>query len=218
MKTDTAHFTWNDRWASEAGRADWLKPDADVVELAAQLLSDGGTTRVLDMGCGVGRHALHLASLGFETHAVDMAEAGTAELARKAHEAGLDIATEIAPMTQLPYPDGYFDYVLAFNVIYHGDGKIVRGAVSEIARVLRPGGIYQGTMLTKRNVNFGRGTEIAPDTFVVESDDDKDHPHFYCNGAELLALFDGFEVMSLTSRTHQKPGSWHWHLVMQKNG
>lgn len=216
MKTDTAHLVWNTRWATEDGRADWLKPDQDVVDLSAELLSAGNITRALDLGCGVGRHALHFARLGFETSAIDMAEAGLSEVRASAADAGFKIETAVAPMTSLPFPDGHFDYVLAFNVIYHGDGLIVRQAISEIRRVLRPGGMYQGTMLSKRNVNFGKGTEIAPSTFVVDDHDDKDHPHFYCNAAELAALFDGFELTSLKDKQHSRPGTWHWHMSAER--
>lgn len=216
MKTDTAYECWNARWATAEGRADWLRPDDDVIELADELLAAGQTRRVLDLGCGVGRHALHFARLGFETHTVDMAEVGLSELRASAADAGLKIETALAPMTALPFPDAHFDYVLSFNVIYHGDGPIVRKAISEIARVLKPGGIYQGTMLSKRHVSCGKGTEIAPDTFVVDNDDDKDHPHFYCNARELVALFEGFELRSLKDKQHSKPGTWHWHMSAER--
>lgn len=140
MKTDTAYEAWNSRWATEDGRADWLTPDRDVVELSEALLAAGKLGRALDLGCGVGRHAMHFARLGFETYAVDMAEAGVSELRAAAADAGLKVVTDTAPMTALPFPDNHFDYVLSFNVIYHGDEPIVRQAISEIRRVLKPGG------------------------------------------------------------------------------
>lgn len=213
-RTDTAHFAWDKRWQTEEGRADWLKPADDVAMLIASLQQQG-TVKALDLGCGVGRHALAFARAGFETHAVDLSEAGLKELEKSAKAGGVEIAAQLAPMTELPFEDNTFDYVLSFNVIYHGSPDIVRKAISEIARVLKPGGVYQGTMLSKRNGNFGLGTEVAPDTFVREGDDDKDHPHFYCNAAELVALFDGFELRSLDDKLHSKPGSWHWHLVAE---
>lgn len=213
-RTDTAHFAWDKRWQTEEGRADWLKPAEDVAMLISSLQQDG-PVKALDLGCGVGRHALAFARAGFETHAVDLSEAGLQELEKSAKAGGVEVTAQLAPMTELPFEDNTFDYVLSFNVIYHGDPDIVKKAISEIARVLKPGGVYQGTMLSKRNGNFGLGTEVAPDTYVREGDDDKDHPHFYCNAAELVALFDGFELRSLEDKLHSKPGSWHWHLVAE---
>jgi hypothetical protein len=48
--------------------------------------------------------------------------------------------------------------------------------IAEIWRVLKPGRLYQGTMLSKRDAQFGRGRPVAPDTFIRGSDP-KAHPH-----------------------------------------
>lgn len=218
MKTDTANLAWNDRWSTPHGRAEWLTPEPDVAAFAAQLAT-GTAKRVLDLGCGVGRHALAYARLGLEVTAVDMAESGISELRRSATAENLEITTMIAAMTELPFADHTFDHVLSFNVIYHGDPLIVGAAVREIARVLKPGGTYQGTMLSKRNAKYGKGEEIAPNTFVEDAvdpeDSDKIHPHYYCNAAELVELFSDFELLSLIDREHVKPGSWHWHMLAE---
>ena len=93
---------------------------------------------------------------------------------------------------------------------------MVAQAISEIRRVLKPGGLFQGTMLSKRNIHYGKGVEVAPDTFVDESGGtDKDHPHFYCNAAELVALFEGFELMALSDQAHRHGDHWHWHLTAE---
>jgi SAM-dependent methyltransferase len=221
MKTDTAHRAWDVKWATEEGRADWIAAEPDVMQTATELSTRLGSVRALDLGCGVGRHALLFARLGFEVSAVDLAEAGLAEVRRNAGAEGLEIDARVAPMTELPFADGEFDYVLSFNVLYHGDPEIVRAAIAEIRRVLRRGGVFQGTMLSKRNAGFGLGTEVAPDTFVRDAGDDMDdsdkvHPHFYCDAAGLVALYDGFELLSLRDEPHKKPGSWHWHLVAER--
>lgn len=221
MKTDTAHRAWDVRWSTAEGRADWIAAEPDVIETATDLSGRVGPVRALDLGCGVGRHALLFARLGFDVSAVDLAEAGLAELRKAAVGEGLDIEAMAAPMTELPFDNGAFDYVLSFNVLYHGDPAIVRTAVAEIQRVLKPGGIFQGTMLSKRNAGYGLGSEVAPDTFVrdpaEEMDDaDKVHPHFYCDAAGLVALYDGFELLSLRDQLHKSPGSWHWHMVAER--
>jgi SAM-dependent methyltransferase len=213
--TATAHEDWDKRWRDDDGRADWLTPEADVAA-AIDLLRRRGARAVLDLGCGVGRHALALAEAGFAVEAIDGSDGGVEYLADAAHARGLDVRARTALMTDLPFDDGRFDYVLAWNVIYHGDGAIVDRCIAEIRRVLRPGGLYQGTMLSKRNGNFGAGREVAPDTFVIDGIDDKSHPHFYCDAAGIVARFHGFALLSLADRPHARPGSWHWHLLAER--
>lgn len=215
-RTDTAHASWDERWRTSEGRAHWLEPEPDVVEWAGIARARGGL-RALDIGSGVGRHSLVLARLGFETHAIDGSEAGIAHLCGEAAARGLSVSTRTGLMTELPYADHSFDYVLAFNVIYHGDREVVERAIAEIHRVLKPGGIYQGTMLSKRDTTRLKGREIAPGTFVADDNsDDKSHPHFYCDAAGLVQLFAGFELLSLLDKVHARPHSWHWHLVAER--
>lgn len=208
----TAVGAWDRRWSLAEGREGWLEPEPTVVATVVAR-RNRGEVAALDIGCGVGRHALALAQLGCRVTAIDGSAAGLGFARNAAAASGLDIDFREGSMLDLPVVDGSQDYVLAWNVIYHGDAEVVRQCIAEIRRVLKPGGIYQGTMLSKRNQRFGRGQEVARDTFVIPEESDKAHPHYYCNAAELVALFDGFELQSLIDQEHSQPGSWHWHLV-----
>ena len=215
LATATAHQAWDARWRDAASREEWLTVEPDVAEIVP-LLKGRGASRTLDLGCGVGRHVRLFAKEGFASHGLDGSESGIAFTREAAAAEGLTVDLRVGEMTALPYEDDFFDYVLSFNVIYHGDRSVVAQAIAEIRRVLKPGGLFQGTMLSKRNGLYGKGTEVAPNTFVDDSGvDDKDHPHFYCNAAELVALFEGFELMSLFDRTHRHAEHWHWHLTAE---
>ena len=215
--TETAHQAWQQNWASEAGRARWQEPENDVIKVVAGL-SAGSDLPVLDLGCGVGRHALYLAQQGFRVSACDGSRQGIAITAREAKQRSLSVDLSEARMTELPYGTAQFAYVLAWNVIYHGDPRVVRQTIAEIHRVLRPGGIYQGTMISKRNESYNKGRLIAPNTFICDEggiDGDKTHAHFYCDAAEIEDLFQGFELLSLVDREQRGPGSEHWHIVAE---
>jgi tellurite methyltransferase len=217
--TATAHQVWQERWASAAGRADWVEPDPDVISVATGLRGQERPV-ALDLGCGVGRHALYLAAQGFVVSAYDASDRGIDVTRTEAARRGLSIALAVGPMTDLPYATGQFDYVLAWNVIYHGDADVVRQCLAEIRRVLRPGGLYQSTMLSKRHTRYGQGREIAPNTFVIDEggdNSDKAHPHFYCNAAEIVDLFRGFDLVSLIDREQGGPGTQHWHIVAERS-
>lgn len=209
----TAHKSWDERWKSGEGRDEWLNPDPIVLQWA-KARREAGASTALDLGCGIGRHSLALARLGYVTTAFDASLAGLDYARQAAEEDGLAIIFERGEMTTLPFPDASFDFVLALNVIYHGDADVVRQTLAEIRRVLKPDGVYQGTMLSKRNARYGEGQEVAPSTFVKPgAGGDNDHPHFYCNAAELVGLFDGFEVLALEDHEQKGAGTWHWYVV-----
>ena len=71
----TAVDAWDERWATPEGRDDWLMPHPTVAELIP-VLKARGVQRVLDLGCGVGRHTLLFAEHGFAVEAIDGAAAG----------------------------------------------------------------------------------------------------------------------------------------------
>jgi tellurite methyltransferase len=214
---DTAHERWNRWWDDAKHRARWNEPEPAVIELIP-VLRGRSATRVLDIGTGIGRHALALARAGFEVVAVDASPIGVDRLIRAARAEGLDIDTQVASFAALPLPDAAVDHVLAWTVLYHGDGDIVRAAFGECRRVLRSDGSCQLTMLSKRHRSFGVGREVRPDTFMYErSMGDKDHPHFYVDAPGLTAMLAdvGFDVVSLIDVDQQPPDGFHWVVTAE---
>ena len=184
--------------------------------LLGQRLRERRGTRVFDLGCGIGRHAHYLASVGFECAGVDASQAGLQFARERARSAGLQIEYRDGTFYDLPYPAQTFDAVIAWNVLYHGSGELARKAFAEIERVLRPGGLLVASMLSTRNAQYARGREVAPDTFVVDGDPgDKGHPHLYCNTRTLLALVSAFDILDLRDR-EQGAGAFHWEFTLER--
>jgi 2-polyprenyl-3-methyl-5-hydroxy-6-metoxy-1,4-benzoquinol methylase len=217
MTTDTAHHYWNAEWQRADATSPWATAEPWVIEHGRTLAPD---SRILDLGAGIGRHALALAAMGHRVAALDAAEAAVAATAAAATAQGLNVAIRQAPMTDLPFEDGQFDHVLSWNVIYHGDESVVRRTLAEIARVTRPGGSFMATMLSARRLPVEQarapGREISRNTWVFDGPGDKVHPHYFCNAADLIALMPEFEVVTLFDRPHDKPGSWHWHFLAER--
>lgn len=213
----TAVEAWDKRWATVEGRADWLNPDPDVIALLPELKARGAR-KVLDLGCGVGRHALFLAEHGLAVEATDGSAAGLSVIRETAQARGVSLGLHQGTADTLPFENNSFDFVLSWNVIYHGTLGDVGCRLAEIWRVLKPGALYQGTMLPTRNINYGRGRLVSPGTFVVDEAEERGHPHFYCNASTLVALFAGFELFSLKQQQQRKPGSWHWHVIAERKG
>ena len=102
--------------------------------------------RVLDMGCGAGRHAFEMYKRGADVIAFDQDADDLATVRewftamRDAGEvpAGAEADVKEGDALQLPFADAEFDRVVAAEVLEHIPGDIQ--AIHELARVLRPGG------------------------------------------------------------------------------
>ena len=69
-----------DRIFKEKGKV-WVKPQEDIPKLSRKWKKEG-MKRILDLGCGTGRHLVYLAKKGFEAYGIDIAEEGI-KIARK---------------------------------------------------------------------------------------------------------------------------------------
>jgi 2-polyprenyl-6-hydroxyphenyl methylase/3-demethylubiquinone-9 3-methyltransferase len=96
--------------------------------------------RALDVGCGGGYLTQELAGRGFKTTGIDPASASLARAASHSSQAGLAIDYRVARAESLPFPDGTFDLVTCCDVLEHVDD--LERVVAEIARVLKPGGVF----------------------------------------------------------------------------
>jgi SAM-dependent methyltransferase len=112
----------------------------------------GPGDRVLDMGCGGGRHAFALYRRGADVTALDMDAAELQDVAgmftamQEAGEApqGARACAVRGTAYGLPFPDDTFDRIVAAEVLEHlpDDAR----AMHELFRVLRPGGLIAVTV------------------------------------------------------------------------
>ena len=135
MSASTA-ATEGPEWGARAEAwAEHWGPFAEAARRAvAAELGLGAGMRVLDIGCGSGEFVALAAELGADTSGIDAAEGMLAVARRRAPAADL----RAGPMESLPWPDGTFDAVTAFNALQFAAD--FRTALAEAARVTRPGG------------------------------------------------------------------------------
>jgi SAM-dependent methyltransferase len=113
---------------------------ADARALDDRFLVPG---RLVDLGCGAGRHAIRFARRGFAVVAVDLSRPMLEMVGVKAQDAGVRLLRVEANLCRLGcFPDRVFDYALSmFSTLGMIRGRTARRrALAEACRILRPGG------------------------------------------------------------------------------
>lgn len=105
--------------------------------LVRHALSDVRNQKVLDLGCGTGRHAMWLAQAGAQVTAVDFSAGMLEEARRKSHGFTIQFIEHDLHQT-LPLPDQTFDTIVSGLVLEHLAN--LEQCFCEINRVLIPGG------------------------------------------------------------------------------
>jgi ubiquinone/menaquinone biosynthesis C-methylase UbiE len=139
----------------EKWHSDYLNPDLDRFYDTAfadilRILKPQPGSKILDAGCGYGYHTVRLARGLSAITAVDFSGVALEAARRTFAIAGISdqINLEQADLTALPFAEATFDFVVSWGVIMHVPD--MERALSELARVLKPGGIL---VLCENNVH-----------------------------------------------------------------
>lgn len=170
--------------------------------------------KVLDLGCGAGRHALFLASEGYEAHACDISTTGLRELEAMASARGVSVATRHMSADDLSgYEDASFDAVISFSVLYYLSFDRAQAAVREIRRVLKPGGKLCCVLRTDADSRRDGAEPVGPCTWKLgtlapgaPSDGESGMEMLFFSHDEVVALFAGFTDLCVDRMTYQHQG------------
>ncbi len=172
---------------------------SDVIALVqgtARKLKAEGAKKILDLGCGTGRHTVFLASNGFDVYGIDISESALGITRKNLEKMGLKAKLSKGDVSSLGFDDEYFDAVISTYVIHHAKLEVIRKVISEVARVLKAGGVFSFIVLSDEDGWYGRGEEIEPKTFIRNGDPTEgDVPHHYFSESGLRKELKSFEIL-----------------------
>lgn len=171
----------------------WFSPSEDSVYLAKKWAEEGACS-VLDLGCGLGRHAIFFTEKGFKVTAVDLSEEGVRITKECMKEKQMDFMCKVADMVELPFAADAFDRVFSYHVISHQDTAGVQRVMDEITRVLKPGGKVFLTLCSKEHFAYSEKSfpHIDANTVLKTEGAEVNVPHFFADKQVLKTLFHDY--------------------------
>ena len=176
-------------------------PNEDIIRFNAKLIRKRLTydeydikrdiNSVLDLGCGNGRHAIYFAREGMKASGVDVSEQAIDWARDWAKRESLDVDFQVGDIGNLPYPNASFGAVVSHGVLDHVPADLAAAAVREVRRVLTPGGLFYCDLRCVDDFEFGKGKQVAPNTFVVDQGYERGLVQHFFTLEEIKALFDG---------------------------
>ncbi len=175
----------------------------------------------LDIGCGEGRYALHLAAKGCRVTAVDRARVGLEKLAGMAAKRGLPITTRQIDIADFEFPPDTYDVIVAATLLDHLKAGERRRTIRGIKTALKPGGVLYANVFTVADP----GSKLkdpggaAPSAAGV-SDTAQCMAHYFARG-ELKSVFsdlcilDYFEGVE-PDHSHGRPHFHGWACLLAR--
>jgi SAM-dependent methyltransferase len=197
-----AYLSGKHGWASD-------RPSPYAVSFLRQLrrLIKGG--RLLDLGCGEGRHGIAAARLGFEVTAVDYEPLALKRARAFAKAAGLrGITFRRANALGLPFPESTFGVVLDYGCFHHQKKEDWAAYLAGVLRVLKPQGFLVLSVFSPRFCLF-RGSRrpwhIAQGAY-----------RRFFTSKDLRAIFGrDFRILKLVEEKANQGG--FWHVLMRRH-
>lgn len=222
--TKSKGWDWN---VVKGGHAEfWRTPSPESFYLINRWQSFGFKD-FLDLGCGLGRHAILFGNSGFNVSCFDISDEAISKTREWANAERLTFNYQTGDMLELPYTDASFDAILSFHVINHTDTAGMRKIATEILRTLRPGGECYLTLGSKDTWGW-KDTDwpkIDENTKLRQEDGPENNvPHFYADYNIIQDIFSDFEIIDvhqleefhknrITGNLYE---SWHYHVLVRK--
>lgn len=193
-------------------------PDENVVRFTARFIKrrvglneyidKKDIKRVLDLGCGNGKHVLFFTELGYDVVGIDISPKGI-ELGKKwLKKNGLSAELYAEDLNDLSEKHGNFDLILSCGVLDHIPLIEAKKAIQKVKEKLNPGGYLYITLRSTLDCEYGSGKEVDKNTFVLQGGYEKGEIQHFFDLEEIHELLIGFNIFDLELHEQAFPDSY----------
>jgi SAM-dependent methyltransferase len=197
----------------------WKEPHEYLVEFFGRQEKPSQPARILDLGCGTGRHLIFLEDLGYQSFGLDISPTGLTYSREWLQKKGHPVRILMADMTSLPYSSSSFDLIISTYVIHHNILADMRKTIKEMYRLLIPGGMILVSIPSTRGFRHDRGKQIEPGTIIPDIGQDCGIPHHYSDLGEIASEFVAYVIREIKLEEVMNDDGYlssHWFIRAEK--
>ena len=170
---------WNELHKEERHRTRY--PAENVIRFVRKHFRCDNTEKILDLGCGAGRHVVYLANTNIIPYGADFSASGVAHTKKVLEQLNFGDYTENiveATTYDLPFADDFFDGLICWGVLYYMDSKHILQSIKEMSRVLKKDALAIVLIRTIddyrcQDAKASGAKEIEERTFLLEEKESK---------------------------------------------
>lgn len=177
--------------------------------------------RVLDLGCGIGRHVIYCHEMGLNAYGIDLSDVAVRvawQWAEQKHVPDSHARIVQGDIRHLPWSDGFFSFAISHGVLDSMPFEIARVACVELARVMSPGGLFYCDLISGDDSQHAR--EFTGEEIVATSHEQGTVQHYF-NMAKIVSMIHEMFTIDechLIRRENVMRGGHasRYHLVLER--
>ncbi len=229
---DTRTQAWDDSYARRENHV--FYPGDEAVRFVSRyirrrtglseyrdVIAGAADSRVLDVGCGIGRTLAFGSQMGLSMYGTDLSAQAVGVARQWLRGIGQTAADErvlAGDIRALPWPTGFFDHAMSDSVLDSMPFQIAQAGLSEIARVVRPGGYFYCSLISGDET--GKSADFCGEV-IVTGVHEHDTIQSYFNKTKIRRLVEPlFEILSCALHQVRNDGNGEhhgrWHVVARR--